>query len=88
MTEKEEREQLARIDLASDTVKEARRSSGLPAADFARALGYRLRNRQLARQQIEDLETGRKPVTGIVERLCLMFLRFGIPDDFLDDNGG
>lgn len=70
----------------SDIVKQARRASGLAAADFAKALGYRLKSRQQARQQIEDMETGRKPVSGIVERLCLMFLRFGIPNDFLDDN--
>lgn len=67
--------------LASDIVRETRNAAGLPAADFGQALGYRMPKENL-RKQVCDMEHGRKPVTEQVRRLCVMFYRFGVPDDF------
>lgn len=66
----------------SETVKMARRKSGLSAADFGAALGYRHDNRHHMRQQVYDMETGRKPVSPMVARLAEMFRRHGVPKDF------
>jgi hypothetical protein len=38
----------------------------------------------VGRQQVYDMEHGRKPVSPIVARLAEMFRRFGVPEDFLE----
>ena len=54
---------------------------GLSQGDFALALGYRSLDRKNLRQQVNDMEGGRKPITPQVARLVSMFDAFGVPDD-------
>jgi transcriptional regulator with XRE-family HTH domain len=61
----------------------ARETCGFSQADFAIALGYRNHDRQGLRQQVNDMEAGRKAVTPQVARLAEMFRRFGIPPEFM-----
>lgn len=63
--------------------KACREETGLNQADWAFALGYRNRDRQGARQQVNDMEGGRKPITPQVARLAEMYRRYGIPEEFL-----
>jgi transcriptional regulator with XRE-family HTH domain len=69
----------------TNIVRDARVKSGLSAADLAKALGYRIATSHGMRQQVYDMEQGRKPITPMVQRLCVMFVRYGVPDDFLND---
>jgi transcriptional regulator with XRE-family HTH domain len=64
-------------------IRAARETLGLSQADFALALGYRNHDRQGLRQQVNDMEAGRKAVTPQVARLAEMFRRFGIPPEFM-----
>ena len=64
-------------------LRTARESLGLSQADFAIALGYRNHDRQGLRQQINDMEAGRKVITPQTARLAEMLRRFGVPSDFL-----
>jgi transcriptional regulator with XRE-family HTH domain len=68
---------------SSDDLRAARETLGLSQADFAIALGYRNHDRQGLRQQVNDMEAGRKAVTPQVARLAEMFRRFGIPPEFM-----
>lgn len=62
--------------------KAARESCGLSLADWAVALGYRSADRKNLRQQICDMEGGRKPITPQVGRLAEMFRRHGVPKEW------
>lgn len=64
----------------------ARETTGLSLAEFAIALGYRNHDRQGLRQQVNDMEGGRKPITPQVGRLAEMFRRFGVPPEFMDES--
>lgn len=60
-----------------------REQIGLNQADFAIALGYRSTDRKNLRQQVNDMEGGRKAITAQISRLVAMFGRYGVPSDFL-----
>ena len=60
----------------------ARKSLGLSQAEFARALGYRSADNHTLRQQVCDMEAGRKPIQPQVYRLAEMFARVGIPEEW------
>lgn len=64
-------------------LRTARETLGLSQADFAIALGYRNHDRQGLRQQVYDMEAGRKSITPQTARLAEMLRRFGVPADFL-----
>jgi transcriptional regulator with XRE-family HTH domain len=64
-------------------LRAARISCGLSLADFAAALGYRSTDKKNLRQQICDMEGGRKPITPQVARLAEMFRRHGVPKEWL-----
>jgi transcriptional regulator with XRE-family HTH domain len=64
-------------------LRTARETLGLTQADFALALGYRNHDRQGLRQQVNDMEHGRKSITPQTARLAEMLRRFGVPADFL-----
>ena len=63
-------------------LRTARETLGLSQADFALALGYRNHDRQGLRQQVNDMEAGRKSITPQTARLAEMFRRFGVPEEF------
>lgn len=63
-------------------LRAARESCGLSLADWAYALGYRHTNRDAARQQAYEMESGRKTITPQVARLAEMFRRHGVPKDW------
>jgi transcriptional regulator with XRE-family HTH domain len=63
-------------------LRTARETLGLTQADFALALGYRNHDRQGLRQQVNDMEAGRKSITPQTARLAEMFRRFGVPEEF------
>ena len=64
-------------------LRSIREKCGLTQADFALALGYRNHDRPGLRQQVNDMEAGRKSITAQTGRLAEMFRRFGVPNDFL-----
>jgi transcriptional regulator with XRE-family HTH domain len=64
-------------------LRSAREQIGLSQADFAIALGYRNHDRQGLRQQVNDMEAGRKTITPQVARLAEMLRRHGVPSDFM-----
>lgn len=66
-------------------LRTARETLGLSQADFALALGYRNHDRQGLRQQVNDMEAGRKSITPQTARLAEMFRRFGVPSEFMAD---
>lgn len=66
----------------SADLRTARETIGLSQADFAIALGYRNHDRQGLRQQVNDMEAGRKAITPQTARLAEMFRRFGVPEEF------
>lgn len=67
-------------------LRAARETCGLSQADWAMALGYRSTDRKNLRQQVNDMEGGRKPITPQVARLAEMFRRFGVPADMAGAN--
>ena len=75
--------------MTPDELRSIRERLGLYQADFALALGYRNHTRQGLRQQVNDMEGGRKSITPQVARLVVMFGRFGVPAEFFagDDLG-
>jgi transcriptional regulator with XRE-family HTH domain len=60
-------------------LRAARETLGLGQAEFALALGYQNHDRQGLRQQVNDMEAGRKSITPQTGRLAEMFRRFGVP---------
>lgn len=64
-------------------LRTARETLGLSQAEFALALGYRNHDRQGLRQQVYEMETGRKAITPQTARLAEMFRRFGVPEEFM-----
>ena len=68
--------------MTSSDLRTARETLGLSQADFAIALGYRNHDRQGLRQQVNDMEAGRKAITPQTARLAEMFRRFGVPEEF------
>lgn len=69
--------------MTAETFRATRERLGMSQGDFAVALGYRSADRKNLRQQVNDMEGGRKPITAQIERLVTMFDRFGVPQDFL-----
>jgi transcriptional regulator with XRE-family HTH domain len=67
-------------------LRTARETLGLSQADFALALGYRNHDRQGLRQQVNDMEAGRKAITPQTARLAEMLRRFGVPEEFLAES--
>jgi transcriptional regulator with XRE-family HTH domain len=63
-------------------LRTARETLGMSQADFAIALGYRNHDRQGLRQQVNDMEAGRKAITPQTARLAEMLRRFGVPEEF------
>lgn len=59
----------------------ARKTLELSAPQLGRALGFKGGDKSLA-VQISRYESNARPVPGRVARLVVMFLRFGVPDDF------
>ena len=74
----------ARFEPPEIDVRRVREHLGLSQAEFAVALGYRHHDRQGLRQQVNDMEGGRKPITPQIGRLAEMYRRFGVPPEFLD----
>lgn len=68
---------------AIDNLKQSRRKAGLRLADYAIALGYRSSDRHNLRQQVYDMESGRKDIPPWIERLAIMYSRYGVPKAFL-----
>jgi transcriptional regulator with XRE-family HTH domain len=68
---------------AAVAFRAARETLGLSQAEFALALGYQNHDRQGLRQQVNDMEAGRKSITPQTGRLAEMFRRFGVPPEFL-----
>lgn len=64
-------------------LRTARETLGLSQADFALALGYRNHDRQGLRQQVYEMETGRKAITPQTARLAEMLRRFSVPREFM-----
>ena len=71
------------MTIDANIVRDARCKAGISATLFAKALGYRLTKPQAMRQQVYDMEAGRKAISPQVARLCEMFMRFGVPEDLL-----
>jgi DNA-binding transcriptional regulator YiaG len=67
--------------------KAARERCGLNQADWALALGYASPDRKNLRQQVNDMEGGRKAITPQVARLAEMFRRHGVPREWLTLGG-
>lgn len=65
-------------------LRAARLHLGLTQAEFGAILGYRNHDRQGLRQQVNDMEGGRKNVTPQVARLVYMLRRHGVPEEFLN----
>jgi transcriptional regulator with XRE-family HTH domain len=65
-------------------LRTARETLGMSQADFAIALGYH--DRQGLRQQVYEMETGRKAITPQTARLAEMLRRFGVPEEFLAES--
>lgn len=68
--------------MTPSALRTARETLGLTQAEFALALGYRNHDRQGLRQQVYEMETGRKAITPQTARLAEMFRRFGVPEEF------
>lgn len=66
-----------------ETLAEARKLGGLTLAQMGAALGYR-GSKHVRSVQVCAMEAGRKPISPMVSRLATMFLRYGVPTDFLD----
>lgn len=64
-------------------LKAARETCGLSQSEWAIALGYRSDDRKNLRQQVNDMEGGRKTITPQVGRLAEMFRRHGVPVEWL-----
>lgn len=62
-----------------DQIKEARLSLGLTQSELGRMLGYQGAN---IRVQMDDLETGRRPLRGCQERLLRAYLEGYRPQDW------
>ena len=69
--------------MTPDELRAARKTIGLSQADFALALGYRNHDRQGLRQQVNDMEGGRKAITPQIARLAEMLRRYGVPPEFV-----
>ena len=67
--------------MTADNLKAARFKCGLTQADFALALGYRSERRKNLADQVDGMESGRRPISPQVARLAFMFERFGIPEE-------
>ena len=64
-------------------MREARRKLSLSAGEMSAALGYSQKNKHHARQHVYDIEAGRKPIGPATVRLVEMFIRYGVPADFI-----
>lgn len=67
-------------------IKSCRQACGLDQAGWAIALGYRSADRKNLRQQVNDMEGGRKPITAQIARLAEMYRRFGVPADMMEQD--
>lgn len=65
--------------MSPDQIKAARHSLGLSLSEMAEMLGYQGNH---ARVQMDDLETGRRPLRGCQERLLQAYLEGYRPRDW------
>lgn len=69
--------------MEADEFKDTRKRLGLTLWDLGRAIGY-TGNRNTVQVMIRAYEAGRRPVPPWIERLVIMFGRYGVPKDFLE----
>lgn len=65
--------------MTPDQIKEARHRLGLSLSELAQMLGY---EGQHMRTQMDDLETGRRPLRGCQHRLLIAYLEGYRPKDW------
>jgi hypothetical protein len=61
-----------------------RKKLGLSLYEWGRALGYQ-GNHNGIQVQVKDMETGKRTITRMCERLARMYERHGVPEEVLAD---
>lgn len=71
--------------MTGDQLAAIRKRLGMSPAKFGRALGY-TGNLNSVRLSVRRYESGEKQIAPWIARLAIMYERFGIPDEFLDES--